>query len=287
MLDAEALDFVDIASPPAFHAAAARLVIEAGVNAIVEKPLCLNPGEFSELTAMAARSGRLLLCVHNWKYAPAYQRAHELISSGELGGVQYLSLVRLRDQPAGEGGRDRFEQWRLNPQAGGGILIDHGWHTFYLAYWLMGGEMPVSVSCRLGFRPPPAIDDLAHLRIDFPGDRIADIYLSWRAPVRRTSATLQGSEALIEIEAERVVLTRRSGVPKSWELADASPDSYHAAWFSAAAADLEKILARNQSDEAALTNLREAAVALAVTAAARESARDNGRTVAVVLPALS
>src|SRR5438270_6634221 len=47
MLDAEALDFVDIASPPAFHASAARLVLQASVDAVVEKPLCLHPADFS------------------------------------------------------------------------------------------------------------------------------------------------------------------------------------------------------------------------------------------------
>src|SRR5689334_17686527 len=42
MLDGEKLDFVDIASPPAFHAAAAQLVLRAGVHVLIEKPLCLE-----------------------------------------------------------------------------------------------------------------------------------------------------------------------------------------------------------------------------------------------------
>jgi predicted dehydrogenase len=48
MLDGERLDFVDIASPPAYHAAAARLALAAGVNVLVEKPLCLTRGEFAD-----------------------------------------------------------------------------------------------------------------------------------------------------------------------------------------------------------------------------------------------
>src|ERR1700677_5238910 len=37
MLDGEAPDFVDVASPPALHREAARAVIEAGAHVVVEK----------------------------------------------------------------------------------------------------------------------------------------------------------------------------------------------------------------------------------------------------------
>ena len=104
MLDGEALDFVDIASPPAFHGAAVRKALEAGANVLVEKPLCLFAAEFEDLAALAARKSRVLMCVHNWKHAPAYRRARELIESGRLGDLRYISIVRLRDGPAGAGG---------------------------------------------------------------------------------------------------------------------------------------------------------------------------------------
>ena len=45
MLDGERLDFVDVASPPAYHAAAARMALEAGAHVLVEKPLCLARDE--------------------------------------------------------------------------------------------------------------------------------------------------------------------------------------------------------------------------------------------------
>ena len=76
------------------------------------------------------------MCAHNWKHAPAYRRARELIAQGSLGDLRYLSLARLRSGPAGAGGSNvGGERWRLSA-AGGGILIDHGWHVFYLTQWL-------------------------------------------------------------------------------------------------------------------------------------------------------
>jgi predicted dehydrogenase len=286
MLDAEALDFVDIASPPAFHARAARQALEAGVNVIVEKPLCLDAREFTELAALAARNARSLMCVHNWKYSPACLRAHQLISSGRLGTLQHLSLVRIRSQPAGEGGYPDIggERWRLDPKAGGGILIDHGWHAFYLAFWLMGGEIPLAVSGRLGLTPEVEVDDLADLTIEFQGGRTVSIYLSWRAAVRRTSAMILGSEASLEIEGERILLTHRSAAVEDHSVLDSPEDSYHAAWFTGAAADFERVLSEGPQCEIARINLREVEVALALMTATRNSAAQNGSAIDLNFP---
>ncbi|HXN12896.1 MAG TPA: Gfo/Idh/MocA family oxidoreductase, partial [Candidatus Acidoferrales bacterium] len=82
MLDGEAPDFVDVASPPGLHHEAARAALAAGAHVLVEKPLALSLGEFDELAALAAEKQRVLMCVHNWKYAPAYAVARKAIEAG-------------------------------------------------------------------------------------------------------------------------------------------------------------------------------------------------------------
>ncbi len=54
MLDGEAPDFVDVASPPGLHREAASAALVAGAHVLVEKPLALTLGEFDELAALAA-----------------------------------------------------------------------------------------------------------------------------------------------------------------------------------------------------------------------------------------
>src|SRR6266404_4504729 len=85
MLDGESPDFVDIASPPANHAESVRAALNAHAHVIVEKPLCLTLAEFDELAELAAKEARVLMCVHNWKYAPAYAVAREAIKADRLG----------------------------------------------------------------------------------------------------------------------------------------------------------------------------------------------------------
>jgi predicted dehydrogenase len=278
MLDGEALDFLDIASPPAFHAAAAKLALEARVNVIVEKPLCLHPGEFAGLSKLAERNDRLLICVHNWKYSPAYRRAYDLISAGRLGQIQHVSLTRMRGEPAGNnpGEMANRERWRLDSKAGGGILIDHGWHAFYLAHWLMGGDKPLSVSSYLRFDPDSGVEDFANLSIKFAGGRMVNVLLTWSAPVRRTTTVIVGTAGLLEIEGDRILLTERSGDGTDCSVTDGPEDSYHAPWFRAAAADYERVLNYGPRAELARVNLHEAATAISLTAAARQSAAQDG-----------
>jgi predicted dehydrogenase len=279
MLDGESPDFVDIASPPAYHAESVRHALIAGANVIVEKPLCLGLGEFDELAALAAREARVLMCVHNWKYAPAYAAARKAIEAGRLGEIRFISIDRLRTEPAGAGGSGG--QWRASAASGGGILIDHGWHVFYLMQWILGGDAPASISAHLEAPADGDGEDLADLRLAFSSGCIARGHLSWRAPVRRTSAVIYGERGCIEIEGDRVTLTDRKGAVEDLSVVDAADDSYHSAWFGAMAADFVRAIVEGPDSPIVLENLTEARASLALIEAARESASRGGLAVKI------
>jgi len=284
MLDGEAVDFVDIASPPASHADSIRAALNAHAHVLVEKPLCLTLDDFSELVRLAAERRRVLMCVHNWKYAPPYAAARIAIAAGRLGDVQFVSIDRLRTEPAGAGGAGA--KWRASAQSGGGILIDHGWHVFYLMRWLLGGVEPNSISAQLG---SPAsgdvdeldVDDLADARIVFHGGAIGRSHLSWRAPVRRTSALIYGELGCIEIEGDRAVLTDRSGKAEDLSLPDIADDSYHPAWFGGVAEEFERTITEGPDSMASRLNLAEAGSSLRLIVAARESSARGGAAVPI------
>lgn len=283
MLEGEAPDFVDIASPPAFHAAAARKALAAGAHVLVEKPLCLDPAEFDDLEKLAAANRRVLMCVHNWKHAPPYHKAHQLIASGRLGRIVHLVLTRWRPGPAGAGGTAvNGERWRTDLKSGGGILIDHGWHTLYLAQWLMGGVAPITVSAWLDRPDGASAEDFADLRLEYPDRRLASINLSWRATVRRTTAAIFGADGALEIDGDRLLLTDRSGKFEDHAVAGPPDDSYHAAWFVKMAAEFLDAIARGRSGAVAAGNLAEAKSAVRAIAAARRSAASDGVPIRLV-----
>ena len=285
MLDGEAPDFVDVASPPGLHHEAARAALEAGAHVLVEKPLALSLGEFDELAALASEKHRVLMCVHNWKYAPAYATARRAIEAGRLGAIRFISVDRLRTEPAGAGGSGG--QWRASAASGGGILIDHGWHVFYLMNWLLGRETPpISVSARLESPVGVDVDDVADVRIRFGNGAIGRAHLSWRAPVRRTAALIYGERASLEIEGDRVCLTERSGEPEDLSVPDMADDSYHSAWFGGVAEEFERAVTEGTNSPIAKRNLAQARVALVLIEAARKSSLNKGIEIGTPISAL-
>jgi len=281
MIAGERLDFIDIASPPAYHAATALAALKAGVDVLVEKPLALGVRDFETLTDTAAHADRVVMCVHNWKHAPAYQRARELIDRGRLGRLEYVSLQRIRARPAGEvQAAAGSERWRREAASGGGILIDHGWHIFYLAQFLFGGAPLEGIAARLGSPPGSEIEDFAELRIDFDGG-VAQAHLSWRGPARRTTALMYGSDGMLEIDGDRVTYYPREGPVEDLSVADVADDSYHPSWFADVAREFLAAVREGPASAAARRNLDEARSALALMGAARESSRARGSYVSV------
>ncbi len=272
MLDGEVPDFVDVASPPAHHAAAVRAALKAGAHVLVEKPLCLELDEFDELQTLSRAAGRILMCVHNWKYAPVYRAAHDAIAAGKIGSVRSVRLDRTRTQPAGTGGEGG--RWRASAELGGGILIDHGWHVFYLMRWLIGAGAR-GVSARLDAPVGGGAEDLADLRVDFGEGRFADAHLTWRAAARKTSAVISGDSGTIEIDEDMLRLIDGSGRAEERRLRDQADDSYHSSWFGSVAAAFMAAIAEGPSSPGMLENLAEVREALAIIAAARESAANR------------
>jgi predicted dehydrogenase len=273
MLDGEAPDFVDIASPPGLHGVAARSALQAGAHVLVEKPLTLSLAEFDEVVAVARARQRVLMCVHNWKFSPAYSLARTLVDEGRIGSVRSISLERLRVEPAGKGGSGAV--WRTTGASGGGILIDHGWHVFYLMQWLMGGEVPRTVAATL-FTNPEGVEETAMLQVAFSEGRSADANLSWRAGQRRTSATIVGTNGSLEIGSDRLLLTEGHRLPEEFLVRDIPDDSYHSAWFSGVATAFEDAISQGPDSSIARANLLEARTALALIVAARDSAKNQG-----------
>ncbi|HYR46068.1 MAG TPA: Gfo/Idh/MocA family oxidoreductase [Thermoanaerobaculia bacterium] len=232
LLAAEKLDFVDICTPPAFHFSAIRLALEAGAHVLCEKPLVLSSTELASLGALALEQALVLATVHNWRHAPVVLRATELVRSGAIGSVSSVRWETLRDKPAASSGQ--ADNWRVDPAvAGGGILVDHGWHALYaIQQWVQGEPDRVSARLESGRAGKSDIEDTADVTLDYPAAR-AEIFLTWTAGERANRVTLEGSAGTITIDGASLEFRPASGEPSRREgLAGAlSEGSHHPDWF--------------------------------------------------------
>lgn len=90
MLAAERPEGVIIATPNQLHVGNGLEAVEAGIPAIVEKPLADDPAEGARLVEAAEKAGVALLTGHHRRYNPMIRKAKEIIASGRLGRVLAL-----------------------------------------------------------------------------------------------------------------------------------------------------------------------------------------------------
>jgi predicted dehydrogenase len=277
-LASERLDFVDIASPPSAHLEAIERAAEAGLHILVEKPLSLTLEEAVRVQQSARRAGVALSVVHNWHHAPPFRAARAALEEGAIGTPLEVEFVTERTQPAGGG----TESWRLDASvAGGGILVDHGWHQLYLARALLGGSDPRSVRASTERRRwrSCSVEDTARVRVGYLGGGRAEMRLTWAAPHRRTLVTVRGESGTLRVEGGRVVVASRGEPERPWPVErDAPDDSYHASWFPGV---LDAFADAVREPTSAAANQREALLCQAVIDAAYRSSERAGTEVAV------
>ena len=175
------VDAVAIATPVSSHHQLASAALEAGKHAFVEKPLAASSQEALDLIALADRRGLVLMPGHTFLYSPPVTMVRELIASGELGEIYFVSTSRVNlglHQP------DVSVAWDLGP------------HDFsILRYWLE--ETPTHVSALSRGCVLPTIPDVAFINLEFPSGTIAHVELAWLAPSKLRRTTVVGSRKMV------------------------------------------------------------------------------------------
>ncbi len=104
----ELADVVHVCSPTATHAAAARLSLEAGRHALVEKPLASSAAETASLLALAEARGVLLCPVHQFLFQDGVETALAHVSA-----ISPLTHVAFTMCSAGAEGCDEAARDRV------------------------------------------------------------------------------------------------------------------------------------------------------------------------------
>jgi predicted dehydrogenase len=181
VLDDPELDAVLLATPVHTHSELAQRALLAGKHTFVEKPLASSSEDAEALTQLAEECGLSLMCGHTFLYSPAVRAVKELIDSGELGDIYFVSSSRVN---LGLHQRDASVIWDLAP------------HDFsILLHWL--GETPEWVSAIGRASVVEGITDIAFIDLSFPSGILAHVELSWLAPSKLRRTVVVGSEKMV------------------------------------------------------------------------------------------
>lgn len=134
------LDLVINATPSDQHVPVTRELLDAGHNVLCEKPLARSAAEVDQLTAAAARSGKMLAIFQQSRFAPYFRQVRTVLDSGVLG-----RIVQIRIAFNGFG---RRWDWQTLQRMYAGNLLNTGPHPLDQALQLFGDADP-QVFCRM------------------------------------------------------------------------------------------------------------------------------------------
>jgi len=241
MLDAERanIDFIDISTPPCEHARLALDALSRDLHVICEKPLATGGADARAMARMARERRRVLFPCHNYKHAPVVKAVRQMLDAKLIGRVRMVTLQTFRNTHA-KGVDDWRRDWRREKRfSGGGIAMDHGSHTFYLAFdWL--GAYPTSITAKMSTLGPFDTEDNFSCSLTFP-EGTASAHLSWTAGVRKVIYTIHGDRGAMRVEDDDVEIALMIGdannsSPATWEMKKTRvssewKDAGHAGWF--------------------------------------------------------
>ncbi|MDF1657588.1 MAG: Gfo/Idh/MocA family oxidoreductase [Verrucomicrobiales bacterium] len=128
----QAVDIVYIVVPHVFHAEIAKEAILAGKAVLCEKPLTPGPETTRELSCLAKERGVFLMEAMKTGFLPAIQKAKAWIDEGRIGDLRLAQADFCFSGPTDPS--DRL----MNPELGGGAVLDVGIYPLHLTRMLLG-----------------------------------------------------------------------------------------------------------------------------------------------------
>lgn len=209
LLADDSLDAIYIATPHGLHREHALACLRAGKPILVEKSFTLSAAQARDVFDLA-RAKNLFVMEAMWsRFLPQYARLRELVQGGDLGDLVTIQAAHLQSLDLRPGSR------LIEPELGGGALLDLGVYPLSLFHWLCG--VPQSIAAR-GVLADTGVD-LREAILCRYGDTLAQAAVDADAP-GRDWVQIVGTRGCLDVldwfytaDAE-VVLTLAGGGPR-------------------------------------------------------------------------
>ena len=169
-------DLVLVATPPSTHLELGKSVLNHGSNLIVEKPIGVSSHEALELVLLGKSKNLQIFVDHTYIFTPLARKIKEILSSGQLGDLQFIISSRLNLG---------LIQKDVN------VIRDLAVHDLALFDFFLNKE-PESVSANVATHVPAKIASTASLNLNYKNNLISQIGVSWNSPVKVRTMIISG-----------------------------------------------------------------------------------------------
>lgn len=182
----ETLDVVSIATPTTTHADIAIDFCNHGIHCLVEKPISYDIISGREMVTTAEKNNVKLMVGHIETFNPAVIKTKEVIDSGLLGNILFISAKRLGPFVP-----------RITDV---GIIIDSMTHDIGVICYLMS-QKPKDIFCRLrGIENKKG--DFAFILMDFVNFS-SSIEANWFSPFQVRTIEITGTKSILKMDYQK------------------------------------------------------------------------------------
>lgn len=181
LVEKDVVDAIAIATPVWTHYPLAKKALSAGKHVFIEKPMAPSVKECEDLIRIAEQNNVKIMVGHTFVYSSHVRKIRDIINSGDLGDILYISSQRLN---LGLFQKDINVSWDLAP------------HDLSIILYLMN-EKPASVNCQGKSHINPGIEDVTNISLNYANGGFATIHSSWLDPNKVRRMTIVGSRRMI------------------------------------------------------------------------------------------
>lgn len=175
------IDAVNIVTSIVSHYEIAKNALLHDKHILVEKPLTTSSEEMEELMELAGKKKKVMMVGHTFLYSPATVIIKDFLENGVIGDIDFIQLTRIN---LGKIKHDFNVIWDLAP------------HDFsILEFWL--GTMPRWIQVVGKASIYKNVCDVAFINMEYPGDILVNVQLSWLSPVKLRQSYIVGEKQMI------------------------------------------------------------------------------------------
>lgn len=203
-LIAHGIDMAVVAVPTAFHEEVALELAEAGVHALIEKPIASTVEAGQRIVDAFTRAGLVGAVGHIERFNPALQSLRERIEHGDLGEVYQIATRRQGPFPA-----------RI---ADVGVVKDLGTHDIDLTSWLAQSPY-AAVSAHTALRSGREHEDLVSVTGKLSNGVITNHLVNWLSPMKERITVVTGERGAFIADTISADLTwyENGTIQTEWE----------------------------------------------------------------------
>jgi len=165
------VDIIYISSPHSHHAEHALICLNHKKPVLCEKAFAINGTEVRSMLEAAQKNNVFLMEAMMVPHQPSYQKAKQIIDSGELGKIKYIQAWYGFNKSPYD-----YSLRLFNPVLGGGAILDIGIYPIFDTLYFLGEPINITAQAELA---ETGIDQSISIRFDYQNGLSASIFASF------------------------------------------------------------------------------------------------------------